>query len=215
MLNLKLCAIVSGAAFAVSAVLGLIGGADIITIALRALFFAALAFGFAAGASFLVDRFLPELASDSAAGTDESSAAVPEGGGERTGVAVDVSVGDEDEELAPYAAQGEEGGDGNLEPSALDQGREAGYTKEEHPAAAPAAARPPELVGDVDALPDLEGLSDSFVTPIDVEGAGAGSDAGPSAASSGSSGSAGGDGRFDAKEMAMAIQTILKRDEKG
>jgi hypothetical protein len=72
------------------------------------------------------------------------------------------------------------------------------------------------LIGDVDILPDLESLSDSFITPLSVDGVEDGDESPRVAPRNASlSASKGDPGDFDSKEMAMAIQTILKREEKG
>lgn len=196
-----------------SVVAGFIGGADILTILLRAAVFSAFGFGFAAGASILIEKFLPELAeSGGSSGPDDLRAEDDSGESAAVGGSVDVSIGGEEDELAPFASS--DGEEGILSPAALDQGPEGGYTSEERAPASPAvAARPPELVGDVDVLPDLEGFSDSFVSPIAMEGTGGADDSRRPASSGSSAGGSG--GQFDAKEMAMAIQTILKRDQKG
>ncbi len=237
MFDLKICAIAAAAAFLVSALLGLVGGVGAAALLVRALVLAAFFFGFAAGVQFLVARFLPELLNPSAAGEDA------DGGDDapRVGGRVDLSVGDDaeaggfsfggdaeadrrdDEELEAVGGSSSEApppGVANSSPG-LDQEVEGGYTVAGGSVARTeaVAARPPDLIGDVDVLPDLESLSDSFITPVNLDsGADGDSDAGTtpsrSAAGSGRS-SSGGSADFDAKEMAMAIQTILKRDGKG
>jgi hypothetical protein len=213
--NLRICAYAAGGAFLLSALAGLIGGADLLTIALRAGVFAAVSFGFTAGAQQLVSLFLPELlgggipespAEDSPA--DEAAAP------ERVGEQVDVSVGDEEDEGFPQflgSAVEEKGEETILAPAGLDQRTEGGYTEVQQVAKpSPAVARTPSILGDVDVLPDLEGFADSFVNPISVDQ----TNDRPEPRQVSSSSSADG-GRFDPKEMAMAIQTILKRDQKG
>jgi len=94
----------------------------------------------------------------------------------------------------------------------------------------PGAAGTPEPLGpvqyakplggfdDVDKLPDLDGFSDSFVSgpassDEDVAGPAKADDVPAGAFSASTSGSSG--GNFDTKEMVSAIQTMLKRDQKG
>jgi hypothetical protein len=215
--NVQICAVAAGGAFLLSSLAGLIGGADFFTVLIRALVFSALAFGFTAGAQQLISQFLPELI-HGAAGLDapgeEVSADENRGDQIRMGEKVDVSVGDEGEEdLREYVAPAEGEDEGFLPASGLDQGTEGGYTEVEQPSKpAAAVARPPELVGDVDVLPDLDGFSDSFITPISVDGT---AERVESRSSGSSAATSAADGKFDAKEMAMAIQTILKRDQKG
>lgn len=238
MFDLKPCAIAAAAAFLVSALLGFFWGVGAAALLVRAVLSAAFFFGFVAGVQVLVARFLPELLNPSgAAELGESYEEAPAAGGR-----VDLSVGDEadggglsfsreaaadrsdDEELESvdasplYAAPA---GTANSSPG-LDQEGEGGYTVSGSAAAArteAAAARPPDLIGDVDVLPDMESLSDSFITPVNLDsGSERDSDSAgpPSRSSAGASrSSSGGSDDFDAKEMAMAIQTILKRDEKG
>jgi len=86
-----------------------------------------------------------------------------------------------------------------------DQGPGAAVPRSESPSAA--------SVDDLDILPDLDGFSDSFA-PAEfqsVEGGG-----GP-AAHSASAGAprGGGSGSLDPAQLAQAVRTILKRDQKG
>jgi hypothetical protein len=237
MFDLKICAIAAAAAFLVSALLGLVGGVGAAALILRALVLAAFFFGFAAGAQFLVARFLPELLNPASVGEEgESFDEVPRAGGR-----VDLSVGDDadsgglsfggdgtadrrdDEELEAVggpSSDSDPSGGANSSPG-LDQEVEGGYTVAGGSVARTEAlaARPPDLIGDVDVLPDLESLSDSFITPVNLDSGADGDSAPGTPPSRSASGSArtssGGSADFDAKEMAMAIQTILKRDGKG
>lgn len=217
MFNVRVSSIAAAAAFILSLLIGLIGGAGFPAVLVRALIFGASFFAFAAVSDSLISRFLPELFGSEAPPTSEGDAAESES----PGANVDLSVGDDTDALPVYTRYAANAADGpnavveeeasNLEDAGLDHGDEAGYTE---PAAVFSAvqkdpAKPPELIGDVDDLPDLEGLSDAFVSPIDI-GDDVEGHAPVAAASRGASSE-----RFDAKEMAMAIQTILKRDQKG
>jgi hypothetical protein len=103
----------------------------------------------------------------------------------------------------------------------LDQGTEGRYTQQRDAGGLALegkgveAALPPGLIDDVDVLPDLESMTDSFVSPLVEEATERSSgESFPSRPSSTSrSSEIGGD--FDPREMASAIQTILKRDQKG
>lgn len=108
----------------------------------------------------------------------------------------------------------------------LDHDSEAGYTvkkgeSDEGTAAKKrrgTPARPPEIIHDVDELPDLQLFADSFVAPI-VDEEQLDPDTSPTVSSasgfSSSSPKAAGSGNFDVNEMVSAIQTMLKRDQKG
>jgi hypothetical protein len=120
-----------------------------------------------------------------------------------------------------------------LSGNGLDQKAEDGYTRKgrvdegalnrapasSQGAAVPAAASlETESFDMVDELPSLELMSDVFITPPIEDGG-----AGLIASSSGHAGSHAGGGNkpqnlggdFNVKEMASAIQTILKREDKG
>lgn len=226
MFDVKIASAAAGAAFILSLLVGLFSGVGFGMALLRALFLGAAFFGLAAGAQFAVGRFLPEL-SGKGEGEDPDDA---------LGSRVDLSVGDDGS--APLGAiygspsVGQDGGGAAGETgSGLDQGGEGGYTGVADGYAAEASstgstasveapqgaasfepARPPDLVGDVDVLPDLESMSDSFVAPL---GEASFAEAGPSRAGGGGSSGGGASGDFDAREMAAAIQTILKREQKG
>jgi hypothetical protein len=107
----------------------------------------------------------------------------------------------------------------------LDQTAQNEYTKETSGADNGAAAVPAGDIDAVDALPDLEVLSTVFAPregeedaaeeaafipsePGETLNAAGGGEAGKKKSSSAQS-------DFNVKEMASAIQTILKRDEKG
>jgi len=231
--DLKPGIIASATAFALSFLIGVVSGAGFLIVLLRALVFAAVFFGLVFLAVYLLRSFMPELM-PGAEGVNgdpgmDSDGVSMDGGGSALGARVDVSIGGEDDDdLAPFLETADQG----IEKTAgigMDQQGEDDYTgkglvgSERHDNAGSMAgkasfdgvaevpAKPPELIGDVDALPALDTFADSFVSPIGVE-EGDGSHR-SSSSPSGSGSDAGGD--FKAKEMAMAIQTILKRDQKG
>lgn len=77
--------------------------------------------------------------------------------------------------------------------------------------AAPGGPRPSVGVDELDVLPDLDSLSDSFIAPIgDAQ-----DEEGFAGRPSPSGGGGGGGDAGDAAVMAKAIQTILRRDQKG
>jgi hypothetical protein len=173
---------------------------------IRAFVFGVLFFVMGSGIRLLISRFLPELLDDTVGLED---------GGD-LGSQVDILVEDDD----PGAQAGADGGN-----PALDQSDEDGYTKDEEGggdssgAAQRSAARPEEDSGAVDALPGLENMETAFLPPANEEGEEGGRReeppvrVNPSRNTATRSQGVGDD--FDAKEMAQAIQTILKREDKG
>jgi hypothetical protein len=233
--DLKPGIIASAVAFTLSFLIGIVSGAGFLTVLIRALVFAVVFFGLVLLASYLIRTFMPDLMpggeeTDSDQGLDNDGLAMDRAG-LAPGARVDVSVGDDDvdDDLAPFLDSAEQGRD-NANAVGMDQQGEDGYTGKglvgserqseagstveavTGDATVDVPAKPPELIGDVDALPPLDTFADSFVSPIGVE-EGEGSSRPPSSSSSSAGSGAGGD--FKAKEMAMAIQTILKRDQKG
>ncbi|MDR1375077.1 MAG: hypothetical protein LBJ24_08920 [Treponema sp.] len=202
MFNPRLYAIAGGAAFVLSLLIGLISGAGFLMVLLRALAFAVVFALFAGGAYWVIGQFLPELLSS---GSEEE---IP---GSRVNISVD---GDGVEEYG-----------GALDPNSdsfgenvlgLDQKAEEGYTTrgevaEKLPAgssvsiAVPAAADA-DGSGEVDTLPDLDAIAEAFIPSIEDDQL-----QGVSRPPSGNRPEKL-DGDFNTKEMASAIQTILKRD---
>jgi hypothetical protein len=201
-INLRVSGTAGGAAFVLSFLIGIISGAGFPMILVRALIFGAAFFALAVGAYWLISQFLPDLAS----GSEFPS------GTETPGSRVNISVGDG--EAGPEEGDEERTG-------GLDQGDTIGYTRkgeeENTGSGAPQAALPAEAAlpemdsGDaadgVDVLPNLDGAAESFLPP-------AAEDEAPPAPARSPSGNKphnlGGD--FNVKDMASAIQTILKRD---
>lgn len=234
----KVGLIAAAVAFILSFLLGIFSGALFGVLLVRAMGFALLFFILVTGAHLLLSQFTPELLNPNGIDAYEGS----DDGAEHTqredhlGNLVDVSVDDETSpEKGPVFSPEPESQAGEEEDFTLglDQRSQDGYTEGaredpggEHPAPT-AAALPLSSVDDIDVLPDLESLSDSFVSPI-TDGMDEGTDRDTSMSGSytksggplpgGSSGSGktakGGDS-FDPREMAAAIQTILKRDQKG
>ena len=231
--------IAATAAFIISFLLGVFSGALFWVLLVRAVGFALLFFILVMGAHWLLSQFTPELLNPSEMGTDDETADTAENTqrNDHLGKLVDLSV---DDEATPETAMtfpseresqiGEEGEEFAL---GLDQQGQDGYTEEAREdtgsmrPVTTTAALPSGSVEDIDVLPDLESLSDSFISPMmDDMDHGEGNDTSISGTyaksgvpiSGGSSGSGktpkGGDS-FDPHEMAAAIQTILKRDQKG
>jgi hypothetical protein len=72
-----------------------------------------------------------------------------------------------------------------------------------------------EDMGSVDTLPDLESISGAFNTESIPLGGGGDPGASPASPLGGQNTTKGLDENFNVKEMASAIQTILKREDKG
>ncbi|MDR2500184.1 MAG: hypothetical protein LBD37_03760 [Treponema sp.] len=215
--------IAGGGAFVLSFLIGLISGAGVFAL-VRALVFGAVFFGLAAGVYWLINQFFPEFLAGASPGGS--------GGEGAAGSQVDITVeGDDDFAAAglfrpPAAGRAEPDGlDGPPEPAgggaldtALDQTDEEGYTAPEPQGAAGGAARgaaiPSEGDDAVDTLPDLEGISGGY-QPMIVEDTMDISTEPPNPARKPSMNSAKPlelDGDFRPKEIAAAIQTLLKRE---
>lgn len=148
------------------------------------------------------------IAAQGAAGADEVSGGDDVSGGDVPGDLGGIGGVEEPEPFAEREA-------------ALDQNTEDGYTgnigvsPQSAPAKGASPALPSGLLDEVDALPDLESMSDSFISPIVGEEERRDLAGPASSKSPGSSVSLGSGGTFDSRELASAIQTILKRDQKG
>jgi hypothetical protein len=158
----------------------------------------------AAGASWLIAHFLPELTE-----AEDAEVNLP-------GSRVNISV----EEDAPGLNPNADSFGGNV--LGLDHGTESGYTEKKDESAAGAAetaetasvvpavpAASGEDTGEVDVLPDLEAMSEVFLPPAEEQ------ETAPPQRSAVGNKPENLEGDFNAKEMAAAIQTILKREEKG
>jgi len=232
--DLKPGIIASATAFVLSFLIGIVSGAGILIVLLRALVFALVFFGLVFLAVFLLRNFMPELmpgAESNDSDQDmENDGISMDGDGAVPGTMVDLSIGGDDEDdLAPFLDAADQVNEKTVR-AGMDQKGEDDYTGKglvgserrgtdgfmaraaSVETVAEVPAKPPELIGDVDALPALDTFADSFVSPIGVE-EGEGSNRSSASPSNSTGSGAGGD--FKAKEMAMAIQTILKRDQKG
>jgi hypothetical protein len=144
MINIKLSALVSGAAFMLSLMIGLLSGAGIVAL-VRALILGAAFFLVTGGAYWLIVKFLPELLSPFPEDQVVEAGAAP-------GTQVDISLGEEEPEpVFGDAALSPEDGAG------IDQIDTIGYTDEgevdEEPPVQEAAA------GEPAGLPAHEGPS--------------------------------------------------------
>jgi hypothetical protein len=220
--NPKISGAFAGAGFILSLLIGLITGAQFPLILLRAFIFAAVFFALASAGYGAIQLYLPELFAKDPVGAPA------------LGAQVDISVGDDNDGAGGFSLESGGLGDdlneflenpGNSGGDTLDQTGEAVYTGEgavEEIQGDPKPALPenpgfsPGDTDSVDMLPDLDAMSGAFSSgsvPSGGEAVGTGSPAG--SLGGGQSKKPGLDENFNVKEMASAIQTILKRENKG
>jgi hypothetical protein len=236
-INFRVCGIAAGLAFVLSLIFGIIAGNGFLTIFLRALLFGGVFFGLFALGGIVVSRFLPELLSES--GGDEFDIPAP---GSRVDISVgapvegafpeDVSEALDDIGGRPSAVRKQ------TAVSPLDQNEDNGYNEEADYSgssddsgssgdfvdfATPEAETVRETArgegggsGGEGVLPDMDNLSaeasapeqgmevESFSSPEPMERYSSSKKKPPPIAEN-----------FDAKQLAKAIQTALKKDEKG
>jgi hypothetical protein len=220
--NLKISGIISGTAFVLSLLIGLISGAGI-SAPVRALIFAAVFFVISGGAYWLILHFLPELFENPA----DDDPVMPQAGS-----LVDISLGDDSGEDLAEANVGEYISDGEAapsgisleDPSGLDQTDKISYTDDGMMGENPDVQEDgtgPVLSADIpdlpDELPDLESLS-----PVFSPGGGRrggelsefmiSTDGLTGKKPRGNNKPGGLNDEFNPQDMASAVQTILKRE---
>jgi hypothetical protein len=228
MFNPRISGAFAAAGFVLSFLVGLVTGSHFPLVLIRAVVFAAVFFALSSVAYGAIQMYLPELLAG-------ESGEVP-----ALGAQVDISVGGDEDSGGISLESGGLRDDvneflenpGNSGGDALDQGAEAVYTEKdgageiEQP---PQAALPrdsgfsPAGTDSVDMLPDLDALSEAFSSESIPMGGGAEASGTSSPANpldnpdvlAGRSRKTGLDEEFNVKEMASAIQTILKRENKG
>ncbi|GAB1484396.1 hypothetical protein MASR2M78_32140 [Treponema sp.] len=238
MFNIKLSVFSAAAAFLLSFLIGLFSGAGVLFLIFRALIFAIIFFTLSSAGYWALSTYLPELLSNEPSPEDEAGSRL----GSKVDLSVGDGDDSDIDASALYSRKGEESEDAaeleefssedgynpdtrEIKPG-MDQNGEAAYTGHVDsiskagsstedlgtPSSSVGAkpALPASGIGDVDILPDLESLSDSFISPM-IEADSEKSSVSPPTKSKAA---VGGD-TFDMKEMASAIQTILKRDQKG
>ena len=226
MFNFKISGIAAGAAFILSVLIGLFSGSGLLIILLRALIFAVVFFGLTCLIFWIIAQFVPELLN---AGEDDLGFSL-------SGSRVDISVGDGNITGA-FPSDGSESVDDIAgRPSApvkvmsqgLDQGGNAGYNAEgeelgeledagdELSLGANSGGRS-ERAGSGDALPEIDGMTDTIPgSAADTENTGEGGlDSSEPRRPKSSSRKSEMAGDFNPKELAQAIQTVLKKDDKG
>jgi hypothetical protein len=231
MFDPKLSGIAGGIAAVLSFLVGLISGVGFPWLLIRALVFGVGFFVLSGCAYWLVTQFLPELF-DRGEEDPELEGSVP---GSRLDISVEMDASDGLTDLVGSAAPSNENKDA-LFGNGLDQKAEDGYTKEGKadegpvngegpfpqgaqetgPPAVPAVTDPEAVPSDtVDELPDLELMADVLITPSAEGGAGEIIESSSAGLAAGRSKPPSLGGDFNVKEMASAIQTILKREDKG
>ncbi|MDR3167727.1 MAG: hypothetical protein LBT93_07270 [Treponema sp.] len=220
-INIKASAIAAGAAFCLSFLVGIIRGAASLVVLIRALVFGGFFFVLFGGIYILIKQFLPELLSE------EETEFIP-------GSQVNISLEDPENGAVSDLFNGEDreisGEEGDVSdpadrdipenPIGLDQNGEDDYTNNRKEEAdfsnsgipsGELAALPPDS-GSVDVLPELDSLERTFTSDA---GEGAEETADYTSVKqplkSKSSTTA---GDYNPKDLASALQTILKR-EKG
>ncbi|MHC6203469.1 hypothetical protein ACYULU_09780 [Breznakiellaceae bacterium SP9] len=227
MFNLKFICLVAGIAFLLSVLIGLISGASLFSVFARALGFGVLFFVASVVITILISRFIPELLEPQELG-----------GSGQIGSKVDVTVGEDTETYSNAALPLEDDSDedlGDIDSLAgvqkqdlrgLDQSEQTQYTNSADEGRTTSAVQERSFedfgtgdLGSMDVLPDLEDMAKAFLSPN-----GTNEDSGnsigpvllddieakrPSQFSKGK----GPAGNFNPKDMAAALQTMLKKDE--
>jgi hypothetical protein len=227
MFNPRLSGIFAGAGFVLSFLVGVLSGALFPLILIRALIFAAIFFALSGAGYGAIQLYLPEL-------LPRNSGDIPPLGGQ-----VDISVGDDDSASGDISFETGSMGDdlnefienpGDSGADTLDQMSEDIYTEkgdigETQVSSKPALPDDPaffsEETDSVDMLPDLDSMSGALNSGA-ARGGGESSGVSSPASSLGGQGALSGraqkkglDEDFNVQEMASAIQTILKRENKG
>jgi hypothetical protein len=216
----KKIAIAAAAALLLSILAGVIRGVSFGPLALRALAFALLAGVLVQVIILVVRRYLPELSDGGQAPAEFSE-------DEDTGRNVDIVLPPEDGSFKVErraASLGERVTDEEFEGEFAEEVEEikAHPIVTSEPGTAPKesfVARPPDVLDDVDVLPDLESLSDAFASPIRSGGEEADDSASRGFADAPSFSapmrSEGSGLAVDPATAAAAMRTLLKRDLKG
>ncbi|AEF86173.1 hypothetical protein TREPR_2846 [Treponema primitia ZAS-2] len=228
MFDPKISGIAGGIGFLLSILIGIISGAGLGIVFIRAFIFGGAFFILVTIVYAAINMYLPDLLKASNAPGSQIDISIG-GGDEGTGSELPDTIGGLGDGLNEFM-ENPGGSDENMEPfpvNSLDQNGEAGYTGEgnleELPrSSGPALPAEADFDGDfgdsVDVLPDLDLISGAF-TGSGGEKAAAASTGGGASESFGTeaakplAGKKGLDGDFNANELASAIQTILKREK--
>ncbi|WP_010260063.1 hypothetical protein [Treponema primitia] len=236
MFNPKVSGIAAGIGFILSFLLGIITGAGFPLLLVRAFVFAAIFFALASAGYGAITMYLPELldnpGEEGGLGS-QVDISIGDDGDQNSDISLEAGgFGDGMGEILENPGDSDENKD-SLSGNTLDQNSEDGYTGEGSLEGAPGPLQPAlptgldftaEELDSVDVLPDLDSMSGAFVSGSAGGGSGESGSSGGAASSGGglfdSSGKtsaekAGLSDDFNVHEMASAIQTILKREDKG
>jgi hypothetical protein len=205
--NFKVSGIAGGGAFVLSLLIGLISGSGVITLVLRAFGFGVFFFVLFCVVFWLLGQFVPEILSTD--DLDIPGSRVNLTVGDRIEGAFPVGNADEVDNIEGKAAavSGRSSSDEAGPSSAgMDLGNQSGYTDN----------RDSEGTGSSGGMPDFDALSGSFSAssaseedePVVFE-----SEPRRPLSTGGRNSDAMGD--FNPKDLARAIQTVLKKEEKG
>jgi hypothetical protein len=227
MFDPKISGIAGGIGFLLSVLIGIISGAGLGIVFIRAFIFAAAFFVLVTIVYAAINMYLPDLLKGSDAPGSQIDISV---GGDTGGTGDELSgdMGGLGDGLSDFM-ENPGGSDENIEPlqvNSLDQNGEEGYTGEGNLEELPRTSGPAlpeeadfdgEFGDSVDVLPDLDMMSGAFTGGGGESPAPSGGAAKASAGVSESAGAAkpkkGLDGDFNPSELASAIQTILKREK--
>jgi len=214
-IDFRVSGIAAGIAFVLSLIIGILSGGGFLVPLLRAFIFAGVFFALSGLGYWVVSRFLPELLSEGggADGDDEFGIPAP-------GSRVDISVGSSVDGAFPEDASdavddiaGRPSAVKKQRISPLDQNEDTGYN-EERGFDSLAASESSEGASS-DGLPDMGSLSEGSADEDDDDMGMDSFDPPPERQRRSSSKKPAIAGDFDAKDLARAIQTVLKKEEKG
>jgi hypothetical protein len=223
MFNFRISGIAAGAAFIVSFLLGIVNGAGFPVLLFRALGFGVLFFVLFCVVFWLLGQFVPELLS----GTDDildapgSTVNLSVGSGPIEGA---FPTGDFDEldnidaRISPgrFPARDKKPDFSAPAGKALDQDGEEGYNEGAGPSAEEETdKRSGRNSGEIDLVPDFDTLSEAFLPDSGSDTTVVFDTPEPKKTSVGASQSQSFGGDFNPKELAQAIRTVLKKEEKG
>ena len=215
MFNFKTSGIIAGAAFVLSLVIGLFSGSGFLIPFIRALIFAVIFFALSCLIYWLLGQFIPELLS---AGEDNLDIPLS---GSRVDISVDGPVSgafpsDNSESVDDIA--GKPSASPKAASSTLDREGNSGYNEEGEVGDLEAVDDGNVMrAGSAEILPDLNEVSENVPgSATDVENTDdIGFDTSEPRKPRSSSRKSDMAGDFNPKELAQAIQTVLKRDDKG
>jgi len=243
-INFRVSGIAAGAAFILSLIIGFASGAAFSAILLRAIVFALVFFALSGLGGVLVSRFLPELLSDTEAGggsgdIDDYDISVP---GSRVDISVgetpiegafpdDASEAVDDIAGSPSTGSFTTGGNAasshgqgdlqadfsNAERSPLDQGKKTGYNQERDITddIGSLVDQGDFAEGQTEALPDMGNIAEGYTEGESGQNVEAEDFAPPEEPLRVSSKKPTVADDFNPRELAKAIQSVLKKEEKG